>query len=103
MTEFNKLVRDKIPTIIEANGEKATYRILKDDKEYLDALLKKDIEEGIELAKDLNLEELADKLEVLHAIAKVLGYTLEQVEQARIDKEVRRGGFEGRIFLESTD
>ena len=103
MTEFNKLVRDKIPAIIEANGENPTFRILEDDEEYLCALLAKDIEEAAELAKDLNLAELADKLAVLYAIAKVLGYTPDQVEEARVDKEIKRGGFEGRFFLESTD
>lgn len=103
MTQFNKLVRDKILEIIEANGDKAQYRILEDDEEYLRALLAKDVEEGVELAKDLNLDELADKLAVLYAIAKLLGYTPEQIEQARVAKEAKRGGFEKRIFLESTE
>ena len=37
MKIFNKLVRDKIPTIINANGESCETRIL-DDKEYLKEL-----------------------------------------------------------------
>ncbi len=92
MTEFNKLVRDKIPAIIEANGEKAQYRILKDDDEYLAALLQKDVEEGHELAADPSLDELTDKLAVLYAIAKLRGITPEQIEQARIEKEIRLVG-----------
>lgn len=103
MTEFHKLVRDKIPEIIIANGETPHFHILDDDSEYLQALLKKDIEEGLELAQDPNIEELADKLEVLYAIAAALGYTPEQVEQARADKAAKRGGFEQRIFLDSTE
>lgn len=103
MTVFNKLVRDKILEIIEANGDKAAYRILEDDEEYMAALLAKDREEGIELAEARNLDELADKLAVLYAIADALGYTPAQVEQARAEKEAKRGGFEKRIFLESTD
>lgn len=103
MTEFNKLVRDKIPEIIIANGETPQFHILENDSEYLQALLKKDVEEGLELAQDPNLEELADKLEVLYAIAKVRGYTPAQIEQTRADKAAKRGGFEKRIFLESTE
>ncbi|NCO10702.1 nucleoside triphosphate pyrophosphohydrolase [Candidatus Saccharibacteria bacterium] len=103
MKTFNKLVRDKILEIVRANGETPHYRILKNDAEYLQALLDKDVEEGLELAEDTNIDELADKLEVLYAIAKHQGYTPEQIEQARQEKAVRRGGFEDRIFLESTE
>lgn len=83
MTEFNKLVRDKIPQIIEENGEVPHFHIIEDDSEYLEALLQKDIEEGIELAQDTNLEELADKLEVLYAIAKARGYS--QIKLNKLD------------------
>ena len=103
MKQFNKLVRDNIPAIIAANGDKAQFRSLVDDEEYLQALFAKDVEEGLELAKDRNLDELADKLAVLYAIASALGYTPEQIEEARAKKEHDRGGFEKRIFLESTD
>lgn len=103
MTKFDKLVRDKIPEIIRANGETPHSRVIEDDEEYLEALLSKDVEESAELAQDRNLAELADKLEVLYAIAKVLGYTPEQVEEARLEKATKRGGFDGRIFLESTE
>lgn len=103
MTEFHKLVRDKIPDIIRENGEIPKFHIINDDKEYLEALLDKDVEESTELAQDRNLAELADKLEVLYAIAAALGYTPEQVEQARVKKAAERGGFDGRIFLESTE
>jgi predicted house-cleaning noncanonical NTP pyrophosphatase (MazG superfamily) len=103
MMEFNKLVRDKIPDIIKANNETPHYRIIENDDEYLQALFQKDTEEGAELAQDLSLEELADKLEVLYAIAKTRGYTPEQIEQTRLEKFAKRGGFEDRVFLESTN
>lgn len=103
MKEFNKLVRDNIPAIIESNGETPRFHVIENDTEYLQALLQKDVEEGKELAEDPNLEELADKLEVLYAIAKARGYTPEQIEQTRAQKAQERGGFEKRIFLESTD
>ena len=103
MKAFNKLVRDNIPEIIRANGEVAHYHVIESDKDYLKALLQKDVEEGLELAEDQNLEELADKLEVLYAIAKVRGYTPEDIEKARLEKRQHRGGFDSRIFLESTE
>ena len=103
MKKFDKLVRDKIPEIIETNGDLPHFRIIKDDEEYLQALLQKDVEEGIELANDPNLEELADKLEVIYAITKLRGYTLEQLETARAEKAAKRGGFDKRIFLEYTE
>jgi predicted house-cleaning noncanonical NTP pyrophosphatase (MazG superfamily) len=103
MIEFNKLVRDKIPDIIRANNETPHYRIIENDDEYLQALFLKDAEEGMELSQNLSLEELADKLEVIYAIAKTRGYTPEQIEQARLEKLSKRGGFEGRVFLKSTN
>jgi predicted house-cleaning noncanonical NTP pyrophosphatase (MazG superfamily) len=103
MREFNKLVRDKIPEIIKANDEIPYFHILEDDVEYLQALLQKDIEEGLELAQNPSLDELADKLEVIYAIAKTRGYTPQQIEQARVEKAKNRGGFDKRIFLEGTE
>jgi len=103
MKLFNKLVRDKIPDVIKSNGDTPNYRVIEDDDEYLRALLQKDVEEGVELAENPSLEELADKLEVLYAIAHQIGYTPEQVEQARVEKRNSRGGFDRRIYLESTN
>jgi predicted house-cleaning noncanonical NTP pyrophosphatase (MazG superfamily) len=103
MKTFNKLVRDNIPEIIQTNGDTPHFHIIENDDEYLKALLDKDVEESKELAQTPNLEELVDKLEVIRAIAKALGYTPEQLEQARAEKAATRGGFDKRIFLESTD
>lgn len=102
MKVYNKLVRDKIPEIIRANDEEPKTHKIEDDKDYLEALIAKDAEESAELAADLCLEELADKLEVLYAIGKTVGFSPEDIEAARLKKRQERGGFEGRIFLEST-
>ena len=103
MKHHNKLVRDNIPQIIRANGETPISHRIDDDTDYLNALLDKDAEESAELAADPSIEELADKLEVLYAIAKHLGYSPQDIEAARAKKAVERGSFDGRIFLESTD
>ncbi|HUY53124.1 MAG TPA: nucleoside triphosphate pyrophosphohydrolase [Candidatus Dormibacteraeota bacterium] len=103
MKIYNKLVRDKIPKVIKANGNITHTHVLSDDKEYLMALMDKLFEEAQELKDDLSLEELADVLEVIYAIGEKLGYTANQIEAARVAKMTLRGGFNDRIFLESVD
>lgn len=102
MKTFNKLVRDKIPEIIEADGRTCKTHILTDE-EYLAALEEKLNEEVAEYQKDKNLEEMADVLEVLQAICIARGYSLVELEILRKKKANDRGGFSKKIFLESTD
>ena len=99
MKIYNKLVRDKIPELIESDGKKCVTHILS-EKEYIAALETKLDEEIAEHRTDKNLEEMADVLEVLRAICIARGYTLEELEQLRAKKAAERGGFEERIFLE---
>jgi predicted house-cleaning noncanonical NTP pyrophosphatase (MazG superfamily) len=96
---YNKLVRDKIPTIIEADGKKATTRIL-EETEYLNELIKKLDEELAEFKIDVNVEELADLQEVLLALAVAIGASKEELERVRADKAAKRGAFNQKIFLE---
>ena len=95
---YNKLVRDRIPEIIEASGKTCTTVTLSDE-EYLRMIDAKLDEELAEYHKDQNLEELADLIEVIYAAAIARGYTLEQLEQARAEKTEKRGGFEKKILL----
>ena len=97
---YNKLVRDKIPEIIKASGKTCETEILSDD-EYLQMLDKKLDEELAEYHQEQNIEELADLLEVLYAIAKARGYSIEELEQVRVDKQKARGGFDKKILLQS--
>lgn len=97
----NKLVRDRIPEIIEQHGEEYETRIL-GKKEYAKALKEKLVEEAKEVvgAKDGELpSELADVLQLVQDIAANAGVPLEDIEQTRKDKEARNGGFKRRIFL----
>jgi predicted house-cleaning noncanonical NTP pyrophosphatase (MazG superfamily) len=96
---YNKLVRDKIPEIIRADGKQLKSRIL-DDAEHLEALLKKLEEECAELKEARNVEELADVHEVLIALSDALGISREELEKVRRDKAASRGGFQQKIFLE---
>ena len=99
MKVYNKLVRDKIPEIIEADGKECKARILSND-EYIAALEAKLNEEVAEYQADKNLEEMADVLEVLQAICIARGYSLEELEALRAKKADERGGFAAKIFLE---
>ena len=97
---YDKLVRDKIPEIIEASGKTCETEILSDE-EYLKMLDKKLDEELAEYHQEQNIEELADLLEVLYATAKARGYSIEELEQVRNEKKKARGGFEEKILLKS--
>lgn len=99
---YNKLVRDKIPEIIEASGKTCETKILSDE-EYLQMLDKKLDEELAEYHKDQNIEELADLLEVLYATAKARGYSIEELEQVRVEKQKARGGFDKKTLLKSVN
>ena len=99
---YNKLVRDKIPDIIRAAGETPNIRILEQD-EYLAHLEAKLDEEVGEYHRDQNLEELADILEVVVALAQAMGCTKEELMEVYRKKHDARGGFEQRIFLVSKE
>ena len=97
---YNKLVRDKIPKIIEDSGKTCEIEVL-DDKTYLEMLDKKLTEELNEYYESHNAEELADLLEVVYATAKARGYTKEQLEEIRQNKADKRGAFDQKILLKS--
>ena len=102
MPVYNKLVRDLIPKIIEEAGKSFTTRTLSDE-EYRQELRKKafeELEESVNASDDVTaVEELADLLEIIHALAECHGATIEQVEAVRASKAEQRGGFKEKIFL----
>ena len=95
---YEKLVRDKIPEIIEKSGKQFEIEILSDEK-YLELIDKKLDEELAEYHKDQNIEELADLLEVIYAATKARGYSIEDLEKVRVEKTEKRGGFDKKILL----
>ncbi len=96
--KYNKLVRDRIPEIIEASG-KSCKTVVLDDAEYLRMLDAKLDEELAEYHKDQNIEELADLLEVVYAAAVARGYSVEELERVREQKAQKCGAFQDRILL----
>ena len=103
---YNKLVRDLIPEIIQSNGEKPVTRIL-DDAEYKVELETKLNEEYMEVlgttTSNERIEELADMIEIISALAVVEGKTLDDVVECAKQKRSKRGGFEKKIFLEKVE
>lgn len=95
---YHKLVRDRIPEIIEADGKTCICEILSDE-DYLSLLDQKLNEELAEYQESKSLEEMADLLEVIQAIVKARGWTLEELEQVRANKAAKRGGFEKKVLL----
>ena len=99
---YNKLVRDRIPEIIEASGNTCITEILSDE-EYLKMIDAKFDEELAEYHKDQNIEELADMLEVIYAAAVARGYSIEELEKVRVEKTEKRGGFSKKILLKEVE
>ena len=99
---YHKLVRDRIPEIIESTGKSCKTEILSDE-DYLKMVDAKLDEELSEYHQDQNIEELADLLEVIRAAAVARGYTLEDLERVRADKAVKRGTFEKKILLKEVN
>lgn len=99
---FNKLVRDGIIAKIENNNEHATFEKL-DEKTFEYAVNKKLLEELNEVLKTKTkeelTEELADLLEVIYTKAKLHEISYDEIEQSRIQKYKKYGGFDNRIFL----
>ena len=99
---YNKLVSDKRPNIIKEKKETPVVKIL-DDLEYKEAVEKKlyeEYKEVIEASGEDRVEELADVLEIIKALAKLENKTLEDVIKVANKKVDKRGGFEEKIFLE---
>ncbi len=95
---MRKLVRDKIPLLIELNGQKPLIRVL-DQAEYCSCLEAKLDEEVAEFHADRNAEELADILEVVYALAETIDCSRDMLQKIYDKKHAERGGFRDRIFL----
>ncbi len=100
----DKLVRDKIPQIIKLKGNIPETEIL-DQNTFIEELKIKLVEESNEVknasARNDEVEEMADVLEVFYELAESLGISFEEIEKARKNKLEERGGFKSKIFLKS--
>jgi len=101
-----KLVRDRIPEIIEKNGKKPVTHIA-NDNEYWDKLklkLQEEVDEVLEDGtEDEVKEELADVLEVIKAICEFRKVNKKELESLREKKAKERGGFKDKIILDKVE
>lgn len=107
MKTYNKLVRDRIPEIIKAEGASLKTRIL-DDVEFRIELMKKLVEEAHEVVgasadkKEL-IKEIGDVFEVIDAIITAFELDKADIQKVKEERQKSRGAFEEKIFLEYTD
>lgn len=101
-TTYDKLVRDRIPEIIDASGEHPVTHVA-DDAEYERRLGDKLLEEAAEFDESGDLEELADVLEVIDAILAFDGSSRAELDEQRREKRENRGGFDERVVLERVE
>lgn len=94
-----KLVRDKIPEIIRARGDTGPSSRVAGRGEYRALLARKLQEETAEYVSAPAIEELADIMEVVYALAEEFGCSREELERIRREKEKTRGGFRARIVM----
>lgn len=100
MKKYNKLVRDKIPQIIKEDGKEIEISKIQDADIFKSMLADKLKEEVDEYLCSFDPEELADILEVIHALTyQVHSLTAEDIEEMRIKKAAERGSFKEGIIL----
>ncbi len=97
---YDKLVRDRIPEIIQASGDTCDIEFLSSEA-YLEKLEEKLEEEMKEYRESGSIEEIADILEVLYALASARGCSPSELEEVRKKKASERGAFEHRILLKT--
>lgn len=106
MRHYNKLVRDQVPGMLRAGGQKVTTRTLQ-GAELLKALrakLDEEVGEYDAATDDKQAAlELADLIEVAMALAQRRGFTEAMIQQLREAKAARSGTFELALYLVSAE
>ncbi len=104
--QANKLVRNKTGERLRKKNIFIGERVMKID-EYINALHNKLQEETKEVLTTTNQEELcselADVLEVIHALSAASGLSYQNVEQKRLEKKEARGGFDAQTYCSFID
>ena len=104
---YNKLIRDDIKAKIEGKGEQCQVRVIEDDAEFQQELLKKVREEAEGLSKIRDrqqfLDEYADLMVVLDALTNLLELSEADIKLALEENIKRKGQFNDRHFLHWSD
>lgn len=102
MPIYNKLVRDRIPKIIDATNKKFSMKVLEPSEHKIE--IKRKLVEEIKEYQETTynedaIEELADLLELIYAVLPMHRSSMEELEKVRLRKREKRGGFEKGYFL----
>lgn len=104
---LNKLTRDNALNFFKQNNCQASYHILEDDEEFLEALTEKIVEELKEVFDAGNDEELIEELgdldEVLDTFKRFIGVDQQRIDEVRKQKKLHKGGFEKRVYVKYID
>ncbi len=93
-----------MPEIMAREGKKLQTHILTDDKEYIEALLRKLIEEIQEMRQGDNpKEKIAYLYEITDYLVGAYGFTKEEIDDIKKQRHEERGGFDKRLFLEGLE
>jgi predicted house-cleaning noncanonical NTP pyrophosphatase (MazG superfamily) len=99
--EYNKLIRDRIPEIIEKDGKKFAIEVM-GDNDYQQALFSKLVEEAQEAVNskpEKLLIELADLLEVIHALMRAFDIDPDELKKIQQHRKMTRGSFDKKLKL----
>jgi predicted house-cleaning noncanonical NTP pyrophosphatase (MazG superfamily) len=102
---YDKLIRDRIPEIIRADGRECGVEVMSEE-DYRQSLFQKVVEEAQEVAEaspEKLIAELADLYEVIDAIRAAFGLDEQAVRAMQAQRRKERGGFVQRFQLLWTD
>lgn len=101
---LNKLVRDKMADSMRSKDCIVYDRVLSNQDEFISALKAKLVEEALEVKESKKIqdliEEVADLFEVVEALLKVSDISLDQIKDAQTLKQIKKGSFSARIFVD---
>jgi predicted house-cleaning noncanonical NTP pyrophosphatase (MazG superfamily) len=101
-----KLVRDRIPELMTHQGSVIQVETL-DHKAHIAALKNKIKEEALELclatSREDTIEEIADIIEVLDALALKLSIKRSEIDSVKRTKSIKIGGFDRGLFLKTVE
>lgn len=100
---YDKLVRDRIPEIIELSGKQCIIEYCNDNIELKRRLVEKLSEEGEEYLENFAEEELADLLQVVYSLIEMSDCKLEDIVEIMTEKMTARGGFSKGIILKKVN
>lgn len=101
-TPYDKIVRDKIPRLIESQGKKVKYSVVSDEEAYA-YLIEELFTKSTKFADTEKIDDLIDIVEVVFAIAELRGITDKSLLSEIYNKRIAKGGFEKNIVLEGVD